>query len=309
MADNKFSCNSSHAGTSGTVCIEANRILDCCRDRDCFENARVMLSDTGNDIINQTTNVRVKDACIAWTYIGIEPIPFNRGFYAIDIKFYVRLVCEACLTPGRAQEFEGLAVLEKKVVLFGSENNVHVFRSNDTSTDFCTQPEACQQSAGVPEATVEVVDPIVLGIRVLETPTECNCCCCNCCSAIPEGINRSLAAPVSEPQDGGRYLAVSIGLFSIIRLTRPAQYLINATEYAVPDKECVATEENDPCSLFRSMSFPTGEFNPPSFPAPGQGISGPTCGCSGNNGTGTAGTGNGNGGRGCGCDRRPGCGN
>ena len=62
--------------------------------------------------------------------------------------------------------------------------------------------------------------------------------------------------------DGGeKHLTVSVGIFSVIRIVRPAQYLINASEYAVPDKECVANESDDPCCVFNTMPFPIGEFS------------------------------------------------
>ena len=266
MAENKFACSPS-AGRD-TVCIEANRILDSCRDRDCFENVRVLLTDCGNAIIDHTTNIRVKSACITWTQIDINPIPFNRGFYTIDIKFYIKLCLEACVTPGRSQEFEGITVLEKKVVLFGGESNVSVFKSSPDN-DFCSMPQFCCGAPNTPVAIVEVVDPIVLSAKVLETPNECCCCCC-CCD-VPEHICGGIDGALTEPAPNGRYLAVSIGIFSIIRIVRPAQYLINATEYAVPDKECIAAEESNPCQLFRHMAFPTAEFNPPAFPTPHSG--------------------------------------
>ena len=97
------------------VCIDTYRVLDSCRDRDCFEDIRVYLTPFGQEIIDRTTQVRVKDACIAWTYIGIDPVQFNRGFYTVHIRFYVKLILEACVCPGRSQEFDGIAVLEKQV--------------------------------------------------------------------------------------------------------------------------------------------------------------------------------------------------
>ena len=62
-------------------------------------------------------------------------------------------------------------------------------------------------------------------------------------------------------EDGTNRFLVSIGIFSVVRLERPAQYLISATEHSVPDKECrpAASEEN-PCCLFRTMAFPVGAF-------------------------------------------------
>ena len=62
--------------------------------------------------------------------------------------------------------------------------------------------------------------------------------------------------------DDGKRLYVSLGIFSVFRIERPAQYLISASDYCVPDKECVTNESDDPCSIFRNMAFPTGEFCP-----------------------------------------------
>ena len=62
MADNKFPCGPVDKACSRPemVCIEANRILDSCRDRDCFEDVKVLLTDFGNDLLEHTTNVRAK---------------------------------------------------------------------------------------------------------------------------------------------------------------------------------------------------------------------------------------------------------
>lgn len=85
---------------------------------------------------------------------------------------------------------------------------------------------------------------------------------------------------LTESSAGGSVLLVSFGIFSIIRLIRPAEYLISATEYVIPDKECVAAEEDDPCALFRSMAFPIGEFSPRPFKnPPPSGDHGGKCGC------------------------------
>ena len=60
--------------------------------------------------------------------------------------------------------------------------------------------------------------------------------------------------------------------------TRTAQYLINATDYCVPDKECVSNDDDDPCSIFKNMAFPTQEFCPPDY-IPPKGSKEPKCGC------------------------------
>ena len=261
MADNRFSCGQSgNLSNRDIVCIETNRILDACRDRDCFEDVRVMLTDFGNDIIERTNNVRVKSACIAWTYINIDPVQFNRGFYTVTIKFYIRLVCEACI-GGKAQEFDGIAVVEKKVILYGSESNVSVFRSVAGVDEFCSTPEPVCCTKNSPNAIVEVVDPIVLNTRVVDPSEEKKCYCCCCVADIPESVMYRMGGNLSDddrPRE--KTLVVSLGIFSVIKLVRPAQYLVNATEFCVPDKECVASTDDNPCSLFKNMAFPVNEF-------------------------------------------------
>lgn len=261
MAENRFSCGQSgNLSSREMVCIETNRILDSCRDRDCFEDVRVMLTDFGNDIIERTNSVRTKSACIAWTYINIDPVQFNRGFYTVTIRYYIRLVCEACI-GGKAQEFDGIAVVEKKAILYGSESNVSVFRSTADSDDFCATPDPVCCTKSLPNAVVEAVDPIVLNTRVIEACEERKCYCCCCCSDIPESVLCRIGGNLSDTnRSREKTLVCSLGIFSVIRLVRPAQYLVNAVEFCVPDKECVAGSDDNPCSLFKNMAFPINEF-------------------------------------------------
>ncbi len=274
MAENR--CTS--AGRE-TVCIETDRILDSCRDRDCFEHVRVKLTDFGRDILDRSSSIRVLDACISWTHISISPVQFNRGFYQIFIRFYVKLTFEACVGCGRAQEFEGVAVVEKKVVLWGSESNVSVFRSGGDE-DFCAPPTLCCPTRNVPQAVIEVADPIVLTSRVVEEKESCGCGCgCPCACDIPDRVLTQFGGAIVDDSDGDRFLEVSLGFFSVVRLVRPGQYLVQASEYCVPDKECITAEEDDPCALFRTMAFPTAEFCPPSFAPPmNGGCGGDKCG-------------------------------
>ena len=276
MQDNsRFPCDKP-VSKNETVCIEANRILDSCRDRDCFEDVKVLLTDFGNDIIDHTTNVRAKNACIMWTYIGIDPVKFNRGFYSVTIKFYVKITFEACLCGGKSQEFEGVAVLEKRVILYGGESNVSIFKSNPDTSDYCAIPEPCCASKNVPVAIVEVVDPVILNSKVREADDGCCCCCC-CCDDIPDGVSSHVNGSLADTN--GRYLTISLGIFSVVRIVRPAQYLIHATEYCVPDKECISAEEDDPCAIFRNMAFPTSEFCPPGYTPLLKGDHGGKCNC------------------------------
>ena len=260
MVENRFPC--APLGQSrDTVCIETNRVLDSCRDRDCFEQVRVYLSGYGNEILEHTSAIRTKSAKIVWTQITLDSIQFNRGFYAVTIRFYVKLCLEACVGCGRSQELEGIAVLEKRVILYGGESNVNIFKSNADCNGFCAMPNPTCCERNIPTAIVEVVDPVILGTRIVEEVTECNCCCCCQESELPEAVCAGFDAPFDFGDDRGRrYLTVSLGIFSVVRIVRPAQYLIQATEYCIPEKECTPVEEDDPCHVFRKMPFPVGEF-------------------------------------------------
>lgn len=265
MPDNRFACSGS---SREAVCIEANHVLDSCRDRDCYENVRVYLTGYGNEIIERTGNIRVKSSCIAWSNISVDPIAFNRGFYSVNIRLYIKITFEACLAPGRIQEFEGVAVIDKNVILYGGESNLNVFKSTGGG-GFCEAPgDLCCTEGNMPTAVLEVVDPIILNTRIIEKRHECRCLCCCNCGDIPDGVTRGINGALTD--DGERYLGVSIGIFSVVRIVRPAQYIIQATEYTVPDKECLTRSEENPCDIFKCMAFPTQEFSVGASPLPQQ---------------------------------------
>jgi hypothetical protein len=283
MAENRLSRGGSFSdclcgNKNDMYCIEADRILDSCKDRDCFENARVFLSDFGNEIIERTGSVRVKCATVAYTSIHLENVQFNRGFYAVCIRFFVKLELEACI-GGRSQEFDGIAVLDKKVILYGGESTVHTFKSDCGVSDFCTPPDLRDRCSDAPTAIVQLVEPIVLSCTVVEEISCCNCCCC-CCD-IPDTVSSYMSGAISDG-NGRRYLAVSLGIFSVIRIERPSQLLLTATDYSVPDKECTPRGNDDnPCRLFRTIAFPIGQFRSSTAPQEHPKTQENGCGCQG----------------------------
>ena len=242
------------------ICIDTHRVLDSCRDKDCFEDVRVYLTCMGQEIIDRTSVVRAKCAKVLWSCINIDSVPFNRGFYQLFIRIYVKLTFEACIGPGNLQEFEGVAAVEKKVILFGGEGNVSVFRS-EYGGGFCDCGTSRTHGTNtLPVAVLETVDPIVLDTRVAEPHKPCRCSCCCTVDEIPDCVCRAVNCDLTDDADGA-LLLVSLGFFSVVRIERPAQYLISAVEYTVPEKECVMPETADPCSMFRQMAFPVAEFS------------------------------------------------
>lgn len=280
MQDNKNSRCGLGADTQGTVCIDTKRVLDCCRDRDCFEDARVYLTAYGEEILANATNVRTRCAKLIWAFVGVDQVPFNRGFYQVTVRYYIKVEFEACVCMGKSQCFSGIAVLEKDVILYGGEGSV-VSYSSSPANNFCCIGDTNNMGTNDPIAVVETVEPIVLGTKVVECGCGCNSCCNECCCEIPESVCGCIDGEliINSNNDSPRLL-VSFGIFSVIRIEREAQILVQATDYSVPDKECTAaTNDDNPCALFNTMPFPVCQFKTTMAPAVEMHQNNGGCGC------------------------------
>lgn len=85
----------------------------------------------------------------------VEPVPFNRGFYSVDLKYFFRVKLAVFTGAGRPTEVEGLATFDKKVILFGSEGNAKIFESKFKEDAFDPQ---LWKKTNMPHAIVEVAD-------------------------------------------------------------------------------------------------------------------------------------------------------
>jgi len=110
-------------------------------------------------------------------------------------------------------------------------------------------------------SAAEAVDPIVLDARMVEV---CDCRGEGELTEIPAFIARCFDGELSTGGDLRR-IYVTLGQFSIVRLERDSQLLVPVYDYCMPCKECGSgsVPGEDPCGLFRSIQFPTGEFFPP----------------------------------------------
>ena len=181
---------------------------------------------------------------------------FNRGYYPVDARYYYKIRGEAYTLGDRSREVCGLAIFDKRVLLFGSEGKVKTYSSAEAD------PQAARRELeGLPIAVVQTVDPIILDFRLSDTaaplPGEAEP------MELPGFVNAAFPAGI-EPAREGRGAYVTLGQFSIIRLERDTQLLLPIYGYSMPGKECVGSGgEDDPCQLFRRISFPVDEFFPP----------------------------------------------
>lgn len=247
------------SGFTGPVCIHTDQIYDSCKDRDCIRDARVYFTNSGQEIIDRAINVKIKKAEIIWVYTTVEEVPFNRGYFTVDIKYFIKVTVDAFRGVSCPTEVEGLTTFDKKVILFGSEGGAKVFESDLGS---CSDIPSTWQRNNLPKAIVEVVDPIALAAKLIND--DC-CCCCDCsdrCLPIPENICACFDDELYIG-DEGKLVLVTLGLFTIVKIERNVQLLINAIDFCIPDKECPAATEGNPCELFDTIRFPLDEFFPP----------------------------------------------
>jgi len=242
------------------VCIHTKKVYDSCREKECLQDIRVYLTRNAQAILDNATNVKPKTAELLWAYIDVEPIAFNRGFYTVDVKYFYKITADAFTGVGRPREICGLASYDKRTVLFGSEGSVRIFSSQYEPQDNDIQNF---EKTNLPVAVVEVVDPVLLGVKVLEDEEDCDECCCNDCGTgdIPESICNCFedVLVVNDPE---KKLFATLGQFSIIKLERDNQLLMPAFDICMPEKEC-GSSSDDPCDLFDKIKFPVDEFFPP----------------------------------------------
>jgi hypothetical protein len=260
------------------VCIQVEKIYDSCKEKDCIEDARVFFKnpDKVNWIVCHAINVKARRAEVVKVFSDVEEVPFKRGFYTVDIKFFIRVTLDFFVPRQNGGvkiiTVPGIVLFDKKVILFGSEGNVKIFKSHFVDQGIDKQGTSALQQDNLPISKVEVAEPITLNARIIEV-LESTC---------DDGCDRNIPGAISELLDdvdfdetdlyGGsedRHLVVvrrvvaTIGLFSIIKLARFVQLLIPAFDFCVPNKQCVAATDEDACGLFDTIDFPIDEFFPP----------------------------------------------
>ncbi len=256
MADNnKYMQNS---GCKEAVCVDAGRVYDSCSDKDCLEDLRVFFTERDQMVIDHAVSIRAKKAEVLSTYIDVEALPFNRGYYSCDLTFFFKITVEVYAGHGSGCcLIDGVAVFQKKVILFGSEGNVKVFTS-----EFCPDHRDRQEmpTRNMPRCTVQVAEPVVLSARLVE---KCNCGCrCDCCaSSIPVSVCERFGGCFVD-NDTEKVVLVTLGIFTIVQLIRNVQMLMPIYDFCMPTKECCPNTEN-PCDMFKKMCFPVDEFFPP----------------------------------------------
>ena len=232
------------------VCIDVGRVYDSCCDRDCLEDLRCFFTPRCQEMIEQALSIRVRSAEVLNTFIDVEPVSFNRGFYACDLTFFFLVKFDVFTAPHtQPVEVSGVAYFEKKAILYGSEGNIKVFSSEFSSGD---DDEQLPPGNNAPKCVVDCVDPVALSAKLVDV------CSCGCehPRCMPASICRRLGGEILTRTDAGnKTVLVTLGLFSIVKLIRNVQVLVPIYDFCIPEKESDGTTDS-PCDMFRKIEFP-----------------------------------------------------
>lgn len=239
------------------VCVDVPRIYDNCGAKDCLRDLTVFFTAEDQGLVESATSVRVTKASVLTSTINVESVAFHRGFYAVDTVFYFAVCCEIYTTNSIPATVTGLATYSKRVVLYGSDANVKTFSSSMPSTEIDVSDFDCCPGcpATLPTATVQVSCPVTLAAEISPVTAPV------ILPFVPENVaqffEESLVAPATKE------ILVTLGIFTIVQLTRNVQLMIPSYDFCVPRKECEARTD-DPCEAFNKIEFPTDSFFPPS---------------------------------------------
>lgn len=254
---NAADCNTSSANNesacSQTVCIDALRVYDSCSDKDCLNDLRVYFTDRAQCIIDSAVSVRIREADVISVLTDLEPVPFHKGFYSVDMTFFFDICLDVFTSPGASSvQTNGLSIFNKKVILYGSEGSVKIF-----SSEYCLDNIDIQNcpDRNLPKASVQVARPIALSAKLCDSVHHINPPC-----RIPDRICECFGGEFIT--SASRNVFVTLGMFSIVQIERNVQLMIPSYDFCIPEKECTNSNDN-PCEVFSRLDFPTSEFFPP----------------------------------------------
>lgn len=222
-------------GAREAVCIHTKKIYSSCRDKDCIEDLRFYPTATAQSVLSTAQGLRGGSAELIYTFVDVEPVNFNRGYYTVDMHFFYRITLQALNGSTRYTEIEGLATFDKRVVLFGSESGAKIYSSIPEANAI---DAPLNLTANLPTAVVEVVDPMLLCAHFAD---NCNCRCgCDrgTLGGVPAGILAAFDEPIIFDESAIRRVCISLGQFSTVRLERDTQLLIPVYDYCIPSNEC-----------------------------------------------------------------------
>lgn len=242
-------CNDKHRERE--ECIIAYKIYDSCRQQDCLTPNELGPARSVEDVCIDGQHINEGDvidppndaAAVTVDKIRIEkviitnkePNPFKQGFWDVDIKY----VFNYNLTFREADgsiigKLKANSIYNKKLTLFGSN-----------STDLFIATDLMATRGG--DNVVLSSDPYIM------------------VEAKSVALNAELRYQARTPQDIApqpNEVLVTIGLFSIVKLYRIVDLMVESRGFCTPP-ECEDICPLNPCDFFDKLDFPMELFAPP----------------------------------------------
>jgi len=230
-------------------CLIAQKVYDSCRRQNCLTEKELGpalsasedpslapaaaddaagLAINGNKIVPPDDAVSVTMGPVSVKSIqvlGKQLNQFKPGYWDIDIKYDMVYDLTFRNSNGNETVFPGLSVFEARTSLFGSHSNEIAM-----VTDM-------YESSSAPTLTTAPFTWV-------------------------EAKTMGLESRIMQAASGDREVHVTIGLFSIIKLFRLVHLNVQSKGFCIP-KECVGSNNINPCKYFGDLDFPMDVFVPP----------------------------------------------
>ena len=245
-----------------STCIHTKKIYDSCQAKDCVEDLRLYPTCSSQPIIDSAMSLRAGSATLLYVYMDVQPVGLGRGYYTVDMRFFYKITAEATAGCAKCAPITGLAIFDKRSILFGSEGRSKHFTSENSCQKLDCPVLPCD--ANLPTAICEAVDPLILSMRLVDCCAHPSCCCEIPVSDIPPGILSAFDEEITFSDNTAKRIYCTLGQFSILYMERDSQLLIPMYDYCMPGKECNCEPcDDDPCDVFQQVDFPVGDFFPP----------------------------------------------
>ena len=210
------------------VCIDVPRIYDSCGAKDCLRDLTVFFTAEDQELVESAASVRVSRASVLTAAISVDAVAFTRGCSAVEVVFYIAVGAEVYTGTGAMPAtVTGLATASKRVVLYGSDASAKVFTSDTAPAIDASDFESCNGSAGTPpRVAVQVSAPMALASSVEPVTTP------DILPFVPEIVANYFGTDLVVPTT--QHILVTLGIFSIVQLTRSVQLMIPSYDFCVP---------------------------------------------------------------------------
>ena len=198
------------------------RVYDSCSDKDCLEDLRVYFTER-DQMVDRPCGQRPgeKSRRLLTTYIDVEALPFNRGYYSCDLTFFFEVQVECLFRSRRALHHR---LRRRRVPETGDPvwQRGQVSRYSTANSVTTPRPPGDAVPAMLPRCSVQVAEPIVLSAQLMDACDRCNCGCACVLRLLLQLYSGPASATgtagTSATTNDGKIVYVTIGIFTIVQL-------------------------------------------------------------------------------------------